>query len=444
MRCGELSSTVVRIRGVRVATNRVAGCRFCDERRAARPLRLPAPRPAPARPISCGAGGGAPGPRSPPVSTGPHSRCAQRCLARAAARAAAAPPAARPFPRTRSCISSRKPSTEEMSAKRYQRSLWMRSSPAVCGPRSISRPEQHGGLLRHHQRALEVVLPAGRRGCRARSNASERRFRPSSASCTCASLRFMIGLAAALLVAARHQRVQRHRIAVRHGAGLFHQRAQHAGFDQGVRGAHGACGRDNRGRHEEHRDSDLRRRLQHGGHRARAPSASTGASSTAREVAAVISNRADAGGLALAREQGIADRSGGPQAPSPAARPSTPRWPPRSTATSRALVVLAGFMRILTPGFVARYAGPAAQHPSVAAAGLSRPAHAPARAGGRLPVRRRHRAPGDGRAGPRADPGAGGGAGAARTTPPTPLAARVLTQEHLIYPRAIAELLPTL
>ena len=77
-------------------------------------------------------------------------------------------------------------------------------------------------------------------------------------------------------------------------------------------------------------------------------------------VAAVISNRAEAGGLALAREQGIAtavlahgafssreafdaalaqaiDRHDGPEQP--------------------VLVVLAGFMRILTPGFVARYAG---------------------------------------------------------------------------------------
>jgi phosphoribosylglycinamide formyltransferase-1 len=73
-------------------------------------------------------------------------------------------------------------------------------------------------------------------------------------------------------------------------------------------------------------------------------------------VAAVVSNRADAGGLDLARARGIA----------------TAVVPHQDFATREAfdaalagaidahapvLVVLAGFMRILTPGFVARYAG---------------------------------------------------------------------------------------
>jgi phosphoribosylglycinamide formyltransferase-1 len=78
------------------------------------------------------------------------------------------------------------------------------------------------------------------------------------------------------------------------------------------------------------------------------------------EVAAVISNRAEAGGLALAREQGIAtevvahgsytgrdafDAALG-RAVDAYDRPGQP-----------ALVVLAGFMRILTAGFVDHYAG---------------------------------------------------------------------------------------
>ena len=42
------------------------------------------------------------------------------------------------------------------------------------------------------------------------------------------------------------------------------------------------------------------------------------------------------------------------------------------------LVVLAGFMRILSDGFRSPLRGPADEHPSLAAAGLSRSAHAPA------------------------------------------------------------------
>ncbi|MDM0012545.1 phosphoribosylglycinamide formyltransferase [Variovorax sp. J22P168] len=73
-------------------------------------------------------------------------------------------------------------------------------------------------------------------------------------------------------------------------------------------------------------------------------------------VAAVISNKADAAGLALARERGIAtavvphrdfaNREDFDRALAAAVDAHAP-----------ALVVLAGFMRILTPGFVGRYAG---------------------------------------------------------------------------------------
>jgi phosphoribosylglycinamide formyltransferase-1 len=92
-------------------------------------------------------------------------------------------------------------------------------------------------------------------------------------------------------------------------------------------------------------------------------------------IAAVISNRADAAGLAWAAGQGLA----------------TAVLSHRDFASREAfdaalaqlidvhqpdLVLLAGFMRILTPGFVARYAGRLINiHP--AAAGLHRPGHAP-------------------------------------------------------------------
>jgi phosphoribosylglycinamide formyltransferase-1 len=73
-------------------------------------------------------------------------------------------------------------------------------------------------------------------------------------------------------------------------------------------------------------------------------------------VAAVISNKADAGGLALARDRGI------PTAVVPhqdfASREDFDAALARAIdAHAPSLVVLAGFMRILTPGFVTRYAG---------------------------------------------------------------------------------------
>ncbi len=73
-------------------------------------------------------------------------------------------------------------------------------------------------------------------------------------------------------------------------------------------------------------------------------------------VVAVISNRADAGGLQLARDKGIAaevlDHKGFPDRASfdTALAGLVDRHSPD-------LVVLAGFMRILTPEFVARYEG---------------------------------------------------------------------------------------
>ena len=156
-------------------------------------------------------------------------------------------------------------------------------------------------------------------------------------------------------------------------------------------------------------------------------------------VAAVISNRPAAKGLAFAREAGIAtavvdhkafaDRD----AFDAALMAEVDRHAP-------ALVVLAGFMRILTPGFVAHYQGRLTNiHPSLLPAfpGL----HTHQRAidlGCRVAGATVHQVTAE------LDHGA---ILAQAVVPVLPgdtaeqLAARVLTQEHLIYPRAIVNLL---
>lgn len=152
-------------------------------------------------------------------------------------------------------------------------------------------------------------------------------------------------------------------------------------------------------------------------------------------VAAVISNRADAAGLDYARSRGIATavvehRSFAERSQFEAAlEGELRRYSPR-------LVALAGFMRLLTPAFVARYRERILNiHPSLLPAFPGLDTHARALAAGvklhgctvhfvtgeldsgpiviqaALPVR----------AGERADQ----------------LAARVLEQEHVIYPRAV-------
>lgn len=160
-------------------------------------------------------------------------------------------------------------------------------------------------------------------------------------------------------------------------------------------------------------------------------------------IAAVISNRADAQGLAFAREQGIAtaviDHRAFADQPDPRASfdaalmheidPFQPAW-----------VVLAGFMRILTPGFVAHYEGRLLNiHPSLLPAFPGLHTHARAiEAGCRFAGATVHRVTAELDHGPIL-------AQAvvpvlAQDTPET-LAARVLTQEHVIYPKVIAELL---
>jgi len=152
-------------------------------------------------------------------------------------------------------------------------------------------------------------------------------------------------------------------------------------------------------------------------------------------VSAVISNQPGAGGLAIAARLGVATavvehrRFPTREAFDAALADEIDRHAPR-------LVALAGFMRVLTPGFVARYAGRLVNiHPSLLpefpglatharalAAGAKRHGctvhfvtaaldHGPIIAQASVPV-----LPGD----------------TAET-----LAARVLAQEHLIYPRAL-------
>jgi phosphoribosylglycinamide formyltransferase 1 len=157
------------------------------------------------------------------------------------------------------------------------------------------------------------------------------------------------------------------------------------------------------------------------------------------EVAAVISNRADAGGLAFAREQGIAtavvDHKGF------SSRDAFDAELARVVdAYEPALVVLAGFMRILTPGFVQRYAGRLLNiHPSLLPAFPGLHTHQRAiEMGCRFAGATVHHVTAELDHGPILQQA---------VVPVLPadtaetLAARVLTQEHLIYPRAIATLL---
>jgi len=156
-------------------------------------------------------------------------------------------------------------------------------------------------------------------------------------------------------------------------------------------------------------------------------------------VAAVIANRADAGGLVHAREQGIATVAvdhkahASREAFDAALMAEIDRHEPF-------LVVLAGFMRILTPDFVAHYAGRLVNiHPSLLPAFPGLHTHRRAiEAGCRFAGCTVHRVTAELDHGEYLDqavvpilPG----------DTPEQLAARVLTQEHLIYPRAIERLL---
>ncbi len=152
-------------------------------------------------------------------------------------------------------------------------------------------------------------------------------------------------------------------------------------------------------------------------------------------VVAVLSNRPEAAGLAWAREQGLAtavvdhkqhaEREAFDAALMAAIDAHTP-----------ALVLLAGFMRILTPGFVRHYEGRLLNiHPSLLPAFPGLKTHQRAiEMGCRVAGATVHRVTAELDHGEILEQA---------VVPVLPgdtaeaLAARVLTQEHLIYPRAV-------
>jgi phosphoribosylglycinamide formyltransferase-1 len=160
-------------------------------------------------------------------------------------------------------------------------------------------------------------------------------------------------------------------------------------------------------------------------------------------VAAVISNKANAGGLQLAQAQGIAtavlDHKAYPsrEAFDAALMAEIDRHDPQGQP---ALVVLAGFMRILTPGFVAHYAGRLVNiHPSLLPAFTGLHTHQRALDEGcKFAGATVHRVTAELDHGQILEQA---------VVPILPndtantLAARVLTQEHIIYPRAVERLL---
>ena len=156
-------------------------------------------------------------------------------------------------------------------------------------------------------------------------------------------------------------------------------------------------------------------------------------------VAAVISNQAQAKGLALAREHGIASTVLQHTA-YPTREDFDAALMTAIDAHHADLVVLAGFMRILTPGFVQHYAGRLLNiHPSLLPAFPGLHTHRRAiEAGCKFAGATVHQVTAELDHGPIL---------AQAVVPVLPhdteesLAARVLTQEHLIYPRAIAQLL---
>ena len=156
-------------------------------------------------------------------------------------------------------------------------------------------------------------------------------------------------------------------------------------------------------------------------------------------VAAVVSNKADAAGLAFAQAQGIATEVLDHK-PFATREAFDTALAERIDRHDPALVVLAGFMRILTPGFVAHYAGRLINiHPSLLPAFTGLHTHQRAiDAGCKFAGCTVHQVTAELDVGPILDqavvPVLPGDTAAS-------LAARVLTQEHVVYPRAVAQLL---
>ena len=153
------------------------------------------------------------------------------------------------------------------------------------------------------------------------------------------------------------------------------------------------------------------------------------------QVAAVISNRADAVGLELAQSLGIATAVV-PHKAFDSREAFDAELMARIDPHAPALVVLAGFMRILTPGFVQHYAGRLINiHPSLLPAFTGLNTHQRAiEAGCKVAGATVHEVTAE------LDHGA---TLAQAVVPVLPgdtaemLAARVLTQEHLIFPQAV-------
>lgn len=153
-------------------------------------------------------------------------------------------------------------------------------------------------------------------------------------------------------------------------------------------------------------------------------------------VVAVISNKADAGGLAFAASKGLSTAVV-PHAAFTSREAFDAALAEQIDAHSPALVVLAGFMRILTPDFVARYEGRLLNiHPSLLPAFPGLHTHRRAiEAGCKVAGVTVHQVTAELDHGPILDQA---------VVPVLPgdtaeaLAARVLTQEHRLYPRAIA------
>ena len=160
-------------------------------------------------------------------------------------------------------------------------------------------------------------------------------------------------------------------------------------------------------------------------------------------IAAVISNKADAKGLVFAQQKGLATEVldhksfATREAFDAALAQAIDQY---DALGQPALVVLAGFMRILTPSFVSRYAGRLLNiHPSLLPAFSGLHTHQRALdAGCKFAGASVHQVTAELDYGPIL---------AQAVVPVLPgdtadtLAARVLTQEHLIYPQAIAALL---
>ncbi len=156
-------------------------------------------------------------------------------------------------------------------------------------------------------------------------------------------------------------------------------------------------------------------------------------------VAAVISNKADARGLVFAKAQGLATAVLDHKA-YPSREDFDAALMQEIDRHAPALVVLAGFMRILTPGFVQHYAGRLLNiHPSLLPAFPGLHTHERAiEAGCKFAGATVHQVTAELDHGPIL---------AQAVVPvlpddtPDTLAARVLTQEHRIYPQAVVDFL---